>query len=423
MRTGNAGTGTGEARADGANRNRRLSLLSLLSLLGAAPLAAQTQEVSLRFLRPMAGQPAYGQVVVEVELVPPTTGVDQVELYLDGKRVATARRPPWRFSVDAGQGNEEHRFEAVASRGGAPVASASLRTASIRVDEEIVVDLRQLYVSVSRDEGLVGDLGQGDFVIEENGTERELVTFARGDVPFTAALLLDTSVSMEGDRLRSALEAARAFLAAVDPLDEVKLMLFGDLVRGETPFTNIPAVLSVGLGDPEAGGGTALNDAVYLAAKRLEARSGRKVILLVSDGVDVESVLDFRWIRPVLQRNQILLYWLRLPPPTGAAPVRYYTVWRDGEGHEREIQALTDAANASGGGVRTLADAGAVGAALAGLVRELRLQYVLGYYPVSGADDPSARRIAVRVKGPRGQGTRVRTQRGGPEALRLDTGN
>jgi hypothetical protein len=57
-----------------------------------------------------------------------------------------------------------------------------------------------------------------------------------------------------------------------------------------------------------------------------------------------------------------------------------------------------------------------VAAALAELVRELRLQYVLGYYPAPGTDEPAARRIEVKV---RGSGYRVRTQRGGPEAFRI----
>lgn len=388
----------------------------LVHWMGTAAAAA---DLSVRFVRPADGQPAQGTVAVELEILPAGARVDRVELFLDAKLVATAKAPPWRFTVDTGLGNDEHRFEAVASVAGSAVASASLRTASIRVDEEITVDLRQLYVSVSRDGQLVDELGRDDFEVEENGQSREIVAFARGDVPFTAALLLDTSLSMEGERLRAALDAARGFLAAVDPLDEVKLMLFGDVVRGETPFTNLPAVLALGLGEPPASGGTALNDAVYLAAKRLETRAGRKVIVLVSDGVDVESVLDFRWIRPVLQRNQILLYWLRLEPPTGAAALRYYTVWRDADGHAREIQALTEATAVSGGGIRPISGTVDVAAALADLVRELRLQYVLGYHPAPGTDEPSARRIDVKVR--RG-GHRVRTQRGGPEAFRLDRG-
>lgn len=397
----------------------RVSIALAIAAAAAAAAGADdtaAEAVTLHFLRPSAGQPAYGTVAVEFEVRPAGARLDRVELFFDGKSVGARQAPPWRFTVDAGQGNEDHRFEAVASRGGAAVASTSLRTASIRVDDEITVDLRQLYVSVARDGEPADGLDRDAFTVEENGERRELAAFARGDVPFTAVLLLDTSLSMEGERLRAALEAARAFLAAVDPLDEVKLMLFGDLMRGETPFTNIPAVLSLGLGEPAAGGGTALNDAVYLAAKRLESRSGRKVIVLVSDGVDVESILEFRWVRPILQRNQILLYWLRLEPATGSAPLRYFTVWRDAEGHAREMQALTDATGASGGGIRPIAGTAEVAAALAELVRELRLQYVLGYYPAAGADEPSSRRVEVKV---RGGGYRVRTQRGGPEDFRL----
>ena len=74
-----------------------------------------------------------------------------------------------------------------------------------------------------------------------------IVTFGRGDVPFTAALLVDSSDSMYGGDLEKALEGARAFFAAMAPLDQAKLMLFSDHIRLETPFTSVQPVLTLGL--------------------------------------------------------------------------------------------------------------------------------------------------------------------------------
>ena len=54
---------------------------------------------------------------------------------------------------------------------------------------------------------------------------------------------------------------------------------------------------------------------MFLAQKRLETRQGRKVIVLLSDGIDVESILSMEQVRWLSRTRQAALYWIRLPRP------------------------------------------------------------------------------------------------------------
>jgi VWFA-related protein len=367
---------------------------------------ASPMDVRLRFVEPASGQPLFGAIEVRLELEGDAAGsVDRVEVYFDGRAVGTLRRPPYLLRIDAGTSGSEHRLEAAAYAGARAVANATVSTTGVRIDEEIDVRLRQALVTVVRDGVAVRGLDRDDFTVTEGGTERTIETFAAGDQPFTAAFLVDASSSMKGDALGGALRAARSLVGTLDPLDEAKLMLFDDLLRGETPFTNVPAVLSLGLYDVRAGGGTAVNDTLWIAAHRLLNRGGRRVIVLLSDGLDVESVLPISAVRDVVLDGRIQLHWLRIEStrPGAVAPtdrnVKIYTLWRSPVGHRQELEGLDELAKASGGSVRTIRNLTEVDGALAELVAELRGQYALGYAVPESSSDRATPKIKVRGGG------------------------
>jgi Ca-activated chloride channel family protein len=372
--------------------------------------------LTLTITAPLPGATLFGAVEIRAEVAPPgaASQVTRVEFFLDGRRVGSAAAPPYRVVADAGQENREHHLEAVAYGSGGPVASADLRTLTLRVDEVVDVSLQQLFVTVERHGDPVPGLSQEDFEVYEDGVRQRITDFERGEVPFTAALLLDASASMEGGRLKTALDGARDFFTSMSPLDEAKLLLFSDRLLAETPFTRVPAILTIGLSGVEARGGTALNDSLYLALKRLEPRAGRKVAILLSDGVDVDSVLDMEDLQAGLGATpSALLYWLRLRrEEEGQKGFQISTAWRDPEGHRREMDQLRRAVLASGGRIATIDRVDQVKDALSGILRELRGQYVLGYYPTrvqAGGEPP---KIEVRLR-PRGLDLRVhRGERG-----------
>ncbi len=283
----------------------------------------------------------------------------------------------------------------------------------IHVDEVIHVELQQLYVNVTRGSGApVLNLTAADFEILDDGEPQTVATFARGDLALSAALLLDASASMEGDRLRTAVDGARAFLSRVLPQDELSLTLFSDELLLRTPFSNDAAALLAPVSGVAARGGSAINDHLYLALKELEGRLGRKVVVLLSDGVDIESTLGMEDVRWAARRSQALIYWVRLQDPARGR-IERSSAWRDRQGHAEQLRLLETVVGESGGRVEVIPDVGQVGAALQTILRELREQYVLGYQPTRDGNDGAWHKIEVRVRGGGDAGRyRVRTRDG-----------
>jgi len=199
---------------------------------------------------------------------------------------------------------------------------APLTSETLQITGEFEFSLQQLYVTASSHSESVVPLREEDFSIVDNGQRQELVTFARGDIPFTAMLLVDASQSMVGEKIVSAQRGVRNFADRMKPLDEAKLVIFSDYVRAVSPFTSFPEVLTAGLERVTAVGGTAINDVLYIALSRLEERQGRRVVVLLSDAIDSHSALGMRHVLPSARRSQALVYLIRTHTSQQAADSR-----------------------------------------------------------------------------------------------------
>jgi Ca-activated chloride channel family protein len=191
----------------------------------------------------------------------------------------------------------------------------------------------------------------------------------------------------------------------MEPLDQAMLLLFSDQIVRVTSMTSYQDVLSSALTNVTARSGTALNDHLYVAFKLLERRQGRRVIIVLSDGLDSASVLSMRQVLSTADRSQSLVYWLRLPTPG----VAHSSAWKDSEGFRKERLAFEKIVRQRGGQIIELSGVENAAAAFAKVLEELRGQYVLGYYPTSRSDDATWHPVRVRV---RGAGLKVRTQTG-----------
>jgi Ca-activated chloride channel family protein len=330
---------------------------------------------------------------------------------LDGHTLREFTIPPYRLTVDVGYDNVEHEFRVVARDIAGEVASAVMVTGALQVDELVEIELQQLYVTVSDARGRVLDLEREDFRILDEGEEQEIVTFERGEIPLTATLLLDCSLSMEKrERLAAALAGARVFVAGMKPLDRAMVMLFSDRQLRATEFTSESEVLVQALTAVEAVGGTAINDHVFVALARLEMEQGRRVVVLFSDGEDVHSVLGMEEVLQKARSSQALIYWVLLRESGAGNEVRKYsTSWRDVEANLEEAKLLREAIHESGGRIEIVENITSLDEAFAGILAELREQYVLGYYPSEDRADGSWRNVKVRV---RRSGVEVRTREG-----------
>lgn len=373
---------------------------------------------SIAVVRPPADEPLFGLVTVEVE-VSSAAPVAAVELWLDGVRVGQRAEAPWLFRIDVGQENRERQFEVVARTVGGDEARAAWIAPSIAVDEVVELDLQQLYVTVTDERGRrLLDLPRGAFEVRDEGERQELVTFASGEIPFTTTLLVDASWSMRGAALDVALRGVGVFVDRMAENDRSQVVLYDDQVRLATGFHDRAAPLHDALAAVEAGEGSAILDRLFVALLELERQQGRRVIVLLSDGRDLHSVVRADDLEGVARSSQAILYWVRLAPPRPraigagrrlvqrAVPL---SAWRDSSDFRRQERQLETLVRRSGGRIYELVDSAGVEPAFGDILRELREQYALGYYPTPRRNDGSWRRVRVSVAHP---GARLRVREG-----------
>ena len=333
--------------------------------------------IIVRILEPSPGQAVFGRVEVVADVIT-DEAVARVDFLLDGEKVASVLRPPYRAIVDLGDGNVDRHFEVIALGAWGGRGAATLHTRRVEIEDTVEVALKQIYVTVERAGSQVLDLQRDRFVLFEDGRRRELVTFERGEVPLAAVLLLDASESMKGAPLQAALDGTETFLSLMGSLDEVQIVLFSDRPLAATRFSNQPEVLLAGLTGLPARGGTALNDHLYAGLRLLDRRQGRRVVLLLSDGADVLSTLRMRDVLWKVRRSDALIYWIRLGR---GALGQFSSAWRNYAANEEERRGLEQAVGYSGGRILDVDGIEQVETAFREVMEELRGQYVLGYYP------------------------------------------
>ncbi len=156
----------------------------------------------------------------------------------------------------------------------------------VRVDTSLVT----VPVSVMDRSGkFIPDLRRQDFRIFDNGVEQKIAYFATVDQPFTVALVLDTSRSTNF-KLEEIHDAAISFVNQLSAQDRVMVISFDDQIDILSEPTSNRADLVKAIRRARTGGGTRLYDAVDLVIKKkLKAITGRKAVVLFTDGVDTTS--------------------------------------------------------------------------------------------------------------------------------------
>lgn len=390
---------------------RRLGAAGLASAAVAAAVAEDNNQVWVHLTSPVEGQQVFGELELEADALA-ELGIREVSFFVDGRPVGSLSSAPYRLRVELGSENRPHTVEVVATDSAGRQARHRAQTAAVPLGGRYDVDLRQLYVTVTDGGGPVRDLGRDDFTVLDDGRPQQLITFAGGDVPFTAVLLIDASASMYGDKLAAAQAGAAAFIAGMHELDEGKVTVFSDVIQNSTPFSGTREVLAAGFTGARGQGGTAVNDNLYAALKLLESRQGRRLVVLLSDGVDSHSALDGRDVLESAKRSRAMVYWIRLLEPgrePGDDEPEMASAWRTPADYRRQAAALRDLVELSGGRIIPVHTSAGIEPVFVEILRELRAQYALGYYPDARRKDGSWRRIKVRVEHP---GAEVRTAGG-----------
>lgn len=363
--------------------------------LAPAPPAAAAGPLAVTITYPQEGDNSYGEfeLAVQVQAGEP---VKAVEFYVDGELRGRVTQPPYKLKVDVGWENQDHHYRVVAVGASGATAEARRMTRAVAVDDNVTIQLRQLYVTVGSGERAHD---RRDFEVYDEGKSQELITFERGDVPITAVVLLDTSESMKGALLQKALEGARAFVRGLKGLDQGMVVLFSDRMLASTPFSSEASELTPALTGASAEGGSAINDHLYLALKRLDGQPGRPVVVLLSDGIDVHSALPMKEVVWKASRSQALVYWIQLTVEGKKSGDTLSTAWRNGDQQKEEMEQLRVAVEQSGGEILPITRPEELTQAFGNILAELRAQYVLGYYPSNAVGDGSWHKVRVAVKG------------------------
>jgi Ca-activated chloride channel homolog len=277
----------------------------------------------------------------------------------------------------------------------------ALASALLAQDPIIKVDVNLVHIiaSVRNQTGdLVGTLAKSDFEILDNGARQDISVFARqADQPLSVALLIDTSGSTAKDmkfEVQSAASFLHVLLTEGRPEDSVALYSFNYDITQQLGFTHNHQALETRLKsllkNLHGEAGTSLYDAIYFAARGLENREGRKIIVVITDGGETTSRYDLKGALEAVQMADAVIYPLVVIPITNDAGRNI-----GGE------HALTIMAERTGG--RTFLPTGGpdLDKAFGDLLAELRTQYVLGFYP---HDVPLTSNrfhsLQVRVKSP-----------------------
>jgi len=242
------------------------------------------------------------------------------------------------------------------------------------------VNLVEVYASVSDRHGepLTG-LTAADFHVVEDGVPQTITAFAAGEFPLALAIGLDRSFSMGGkpSRLDVAKDAARSFIAALPPDDEVMVMAIGSETSVVGPLSRDHERARAAIDRLDAWGTTPLYDAALAAIDAIQPAKGRRALVLLSDGVDRDSTLTAADLIEQARRRDVLVY----PIAVGAArpPV------------------FAELASVTGGRSSVAKDAAGLTTTLAAIARELRFQYLIGYVPSHRPGDTSWHSIDVTV--------------------------
>jgi Ca-activated chloride channel family protein len=244
-----------------------------------------------------------------------------------------------------------------------------------------------ILATVLDDDGrLVPDLERSDFTILDNGKPQEIVFFQNDVQPFTVVVTMDFSFSMNNN-LKLLKAAAEQFILRLLPEDKAQVGAFSDKIQFSGTFTNDRDDLIASLADLQYGNPTRLYDAIDASIDILEEESGRKVVLVFTDGDDTASKTGFGDVLTKARQKEVMVYAIGLQS-------EFFTGQR--MQRSRPSGALRRLADETGGGYFELKKTAELAPTFTRVAQELHSLYALGFTPTSF--DNKEHRLEVRVK-------------------------
>ncbi len=273
----------------------------------------------------------------------------------------------------------------------APDSAESQKQSEPATTLKVNVNLVNVFVTVTDANGApIGGLKKDNFVLQEDGKDQKIAVFDKESaLPLSIALAIDTSLSTRHDLPLEQQSAKRFARAILRPVDALSVYAFSETVREATPgYTADLKRIDESIDHIRVGAATALYDAIYLASRSLDKRKGRKVIVLITDGGDTISKVDYKEAVRAAVEAEALVYSIIVVPIESSAG-------RETGGEHALIQLSED----TGGKYYYATSVTQLDEAFHKISDELRTQYLLAYYPSEHASFSDFRRIEVKVSG------------------------
>ncbi len=347
---------------------------------------------------------ARGRLPVDVEILAPAERpVARVEFYWGERLVATRTAAPFRETIPIPSEAPEGFVRAVATLVDGAAAEDVVFVNTPGAAESVEVTLVQLYVVVTGEDGRpVQGLGREDFRVAEEGEPRQLASFSdAADLPLTVGLAVDASASMFV-KLADVRPAAADFLhQVVRERDRAFVVGFGGEPRLARGLTGDLERLAAGIASLRPAGQTAIWKAIVYSLVQLQGVPGMKALVVYSDGADEDPDFAYRTARRFAQLVGIPIYVIL----TNNEIVRT-------EGHGLQVRGfigrLEELVEEVGGRVVFTRVGEDLREVYGEIARELRSQYVLGYYADRTATgewrevEVVATRAGLTARGPSG---------------------
>lgn len=281
----------------------------------------------------------------------------------------------------------------------ATALGAAIRFMPIAAAQQVIrsgVDLVSLNVTVTSGESFVSGLKQDKFQVFEDGAAQEISFFSADRQPIALSILIDSSTSMD-QKLTVAQEAAIGFVKRLGEKDVAQIIDFDSEQRVLQTFTSDHAALEKAIRSTTAGGSTKLYNALYVALvelKKVKAQSvdevRRQAIVVLSDGEDTASAVDYDYVLDAAKRSEVLIYCIGLKSRTDSPT----------KGFKEADFVLRTLSQETGGRVFFVELLPQLAAVYQTIADELVSQYTIGYSSKNPKRDGAWRTVRVIVDAP-----------------------
>ncbi len=335
------------------------------------------------------GDPSSGSAVVTAEVSTPAgRKLDRVEFFWNEELEATLTEGPFRAELTSPDPGLNDYVRVVAYLDDDSSLEDAVLLDPQSLSELVVVNLVELNVTVSDRAGhIVRGLRPEDFVIKIGGEKRPVDRFAlAADVPLILGLIIDTSESMWALMTDTKKAGAQFLGATVGPLDQAFLVDFDSRPRLAQATTGDLLELFSTFSSLEPSGLTAMYDAIIFSMLQFEEAEGRKALVLLTDGDDVQSRYGPRRCIQVGKQLGVPVYILSLAgiqnPRRGLRKI--------------DLEGVTEG---TGGRIFYISKMEQLDEAYAQINEELRSQYILSFSTERALEEGELRKIKVEVAG------------------------